>query len=112
MRAACLCLTFGSLAWRAFAGADAPPSDWVDPATGHRIIRLSTAPRSSSFYFNINACTPEGDKLVFDTPGGIAAVDITALGTKPPQVEIVVTNGRAIEAARKTRDVYFMRNGQ
>jgi len=91
---------------------DVPGVDWVDPDTGHRIIRLSTAPRSSSFYFNINACTPQGDKLVFDTPAGIAAVDITALGTKPPRVEIVVTNGRAMEVARKTRDVYFMRNGQ
>jgi oligogalacturonide lyase len=98
---------------RGLAAADAPLADWVDPDTGHRVIRLSTQPRSASFYFNINAYTPEGDKLIFDTPAGIAAVDLTTLGAKPPQVEIVVTNARAaLGVARRTRDVYFFREGK
>src|SRR3974390_526989 len=81
--------------------AEAPRSDWVDPDTGHRIIRLSDRGRSGSLYFHQNSFTPEGDRLIFDTPSGIAAVDLTALGAKPPVVDIVVSNATALFAARK-----------
>jgi oligogalacturonide lyase len=90
----------------------APPVEWVDPDTGHRVIRLSTEPGSSSLYFHQNAYTPEGDKLVFQTPGGIGMVDLASLGSKPVRVEIVVPGVRPIATARKTRDVYFTRGGQ
>ncbi len=43
--------------------ADEPPTDWVDPATGHRIIRLSQDPGTASLYFHQNAYTDSGDKL-------------------------------------------------
>jgi len=33
-------------------------SSWIDPDTGHRIIRLTREPGSDSFYFNENAYTP------------------------------------------------------
>ena len=29
-----------------------PPTSWVDPDTGHRVIRLTREPGSDSFYFN------------------------------------------------------------
>jgi oligogalacturonide lyase len=87
------------------------PNDWVDSVTGHRIIRLSSQGGSSSLYFHQNGYTPEGDKFIFDTPEGIGAVDLKTLGTKAPKVEIVVTNGRALAMARKTREVYFTRRG-
>jgi hypothetical protein len=57
--------------------AQAPPSDWIDPATGHRILRLSGDDGGSSLYFHQNTYTPKGDKLVFDTRAGIAAVDLS-----------------------------------
>jgi oligogalacturonide lyase len=88
------------------------PSDWTDSATGHRIIRLSSRGGSSSLYFHQNSYTPGGDKLIFDTPEGIGAVDLKTLGTKPPKVDIVVTNGRALAMARRTREVYFSRRGE
>jgi oligogalacturonide lyase len=91
--------------------AEQPPTDWVDSSTGHRIIRLSSQGGSSSLYFHQNSYTPEGDKLIFDTPEGIGAVDLKTLGTKPPKVVIVVTNGRALAMARKAREVYFSRRG-
>jgi hypothetical protein len=91
--------------------AEEPPTDWIDPATGHRVIRLSLEPGSSSLYFHQNTYTPEGDKLVFDTRQGIAAVDLTTVGVKPPQVEIVVPGGRAIATARKSREVYHRKDG-
>jgi oligogalacturonide lyase len=34
------------------ACAPAPPSDWIDPATGHRVIRLSGDGGGSSLYFH------------------------------------------------------------
>ena len=50
------------------------PKEWVDPETGHRVVRLSDEPGSSSFYFHQNGYTAKGDKLVFSTPN--RAVDI------------------------------------
>src|SRR5262249_2575366 len=37
--------------------ANEPPREWIDPSTGHRVIRLSTEPGSSSLYFHQNAYT-------------------------------------------------------
>jgi oligogalacturonide lyase len=88
------------------------PADWVDADTGHRVIRLSTQPRSSSLYFHQNTYTPKGDKLIFDTPDGIAAVDITRLGVEPPKVDVVVPSVRgALMVSRKAPEVYFPRSG-
>jgi oligogalacturonide lyase len=94
-------------------GADTnSPADWVDHDTGHRIIRLSGDAGGSSLYFHQNSFTPEGDKFIFETPGGIAAVDLTTLGKQPPKLDIVVPGARgAFAMARKTREVYFDRMG-
>jgi oligogalacturonide lyase len=87
-------------------------ADWIDADTGHRVIRLSTQPRSSSLYFHQNTYTPKGDKLIFDTPDGIAAVDITRLGVEPPKVDVVVPGVRgALMVSRKAPEVYFPRSG-
>ena len=37
------------------AGGQTVPSDWVDPATGHRVIRLSGNEGGSSQYFHQNS---------------------------------------------------------
>lgn len=63
-------------------------SDWVDRDTGHRVIRLSDQPGSSSLYFHQNSFTPEGDKLIFNTRQGIAAVDLRSLGRQRPTVDL------------------------
>jgi oligogalacturonide lyase len=85
--------------------ADEIPTDWIDPDTGHRIIRLSVENGSRTLYFHDNSYTPEGDKLIFNTPSGVAVVDITHLGDVPPQMEIVTQGGGAI-MARRSREVY------
>lgn len=41
-----------------------PPTDWIDPATGHRIIRLSQEPGTSSMYFHQNGYTDSGKLFV------------------------------------------------
>jgi oligogalacturonide lyase len=91
--------------------AQTPPIDWIDPATGHRIIRLSGDGGGSSLYFHQNACTPKGDKLVFDTRAGIAAIDLTRLGKEPIKAEVVVPDARAIGTAWRTPDVYYRKSG-
>jgi oligogalacturonide lyase len=42
--------------------AKEPPVKWIEPATGHRVVRLSREP-GSSLYFHQNAYTATGDKL-------------------------------------------------
>jgi oligogalacturonide lyase len=85
------------------------PTDWVDRATGHRVVRLSDDGGGTSLYFHQNTYTPEGDKLIFDAREGIVAVDLTTLGRQPQKPELIVPGGRAIATARGTREVYFRR---
>jgi oligogalacturonide lyase len=100
------------------AGVPGAQTDWIDPATGHRVIRLSGDEGGSSLYFHQNTYTPEGDKLIFNAKGGIAnpkggiaVVDLKELGAKPPKAEMVVTGASAVAMARRTREVYFVKGG-
>src|SRR5262245_4018166 len=93
------------------SAADDAPREWIDAATGHRVIRLSDDGGGTSLYFHQNSYTPEGDKLVFDTREGIVAVDLTTLARQTPKPELIVPAGRAIATARHSRDVYFRRGG-
>lgn len=103
------------------AWAQAPPREWVEAATGHRVIRLSADEGGSSLYFHQNTYTPKGDKLIFDTRSGIAVIDISKLGQEavgtahptgvPVQAELVVPEARAIGMAWRTPDVYYRKGG-
>lgn len=76
----------------------------VDPATGHRVVRVSTAPGMASLYFHQNAFTPQGDRMVISTADGIAAVDLKDWSIRP------VVRGHGLEllfAGRRTRTVYY-----
>jgi oligogalacturonide lyase len=83
-----------------------PPREWVDPATGHRIIRLSDEPGSASLYFHQNPYTAAGDKLVITTPTGLATVQ---LDTR--KVESIVS-GRVsnVVVGAKTRQVFYLKD--
>src|ERR1700760_4205674 len=87
------------------------PSDWVEPATGHRVIRLSGDEGGSSLYFHQNTYTPSGDKLVFNTRAGIVAVDLSTLGKGPVARELVVPGVQAIATTWRTPDVYYRKEG-
>jgi oligogalacturonide lyase len=93
------------------SAADAPPADWIDPATGHRVIRLSPDRGGSSLYFHQHTYTPKGDKFVFNTREGIVAVDLTRLGSGPVKVGVVVPGARAIVTAWRTPDVDYLKSG-
>src|SRR5262245_14338089 len=103
---ASLTLTLGSST--AFAQA---PADWIDAATGHRVIRLSGETGGSSLYFHQNQYTPQGAKLSFDTRAGIAAIDLTKLGKGSVKAELAVSDARAIGTAWRTSDVYYRKGG-
>ena len=56
MRYICLFLIGLLLTLAATVGAQQePPKSWMDPDTGHRIVRLTDEPGSASLYFNQNA---------------------------------------------------------
>ncbi|MEP6850147.1 MAG: oligogalacturonate lyase family protein, partial [Acidobacteriota bacterium] len=84
-----------------------PPTDWVDPDTGHRIVRLSREPGSESLYFHQNAYTTDGDKLIMTSPTGVSTYDFKT------RVIDKVVDGRVgvIVVGRKTRRVYFTKDG-
>ena len=54
--------------------------DWIDPDTGHRVVQLTDHAGGSTLYFHDNAFSPEGDKLMFNTPSGIVVVDVAKIG--------------------------------
>ncbi len=85
------------------------PSDWVDPQTGHRVVRLSRQAGSASLYFHQNAYAPEGDKLLIVTPNGLETV---VLRTR--ELKLIVPRGgysmggsSGVEVGRRTRRVFY-----
>ncbi|WP_199170530.1 oligogalacturonate lyase family protein [Caulobacter sp. FWC2] len=114
-RRSILGLAAAALATPALAGqtADAPtppapmtnpPKDWIDPKTGHRIVRLSEEGGSKNLYFHQNGYTPQGDKLAITTPAGIALVDLKTFTLTP------LANSKDADLlffARKSRRLYY-----
>ena len=88
-----------------------PPTRWIDPDTGHCVIRISDQPNSASLYFHQNTYTPEGDKMIFSTPRGIAVVDLKTLDGGSPKTELIVSNASPLAMAWKSREVYFRWQG-
>ena len=84
-----------------------PPKSWIDPDTGHRIIRLTDEPGSASLYFNQNGYTADGKEMVYTTPAGISALDLKTLAAHP----VVTGRVRVIVTGRKSQNVYYTRDG-
>jgi len=84
-----------------------PPTDWIDTDTGHRVVRLTDEAGGSTLYFHDNAFSPEGDKMMVNTPNGIAVIDVAAIGKKGAALDIVAGRARNGYFARRTREIYF-----
>ncbi len=80
-----------------------PPLSWIDPDTGHRVIRLTREPGSDSFYFNFNGYTPDGKSMAYTTPDGISVLNLTTLEAR----KIVSGTVKAIIVAHKSPTVYY-----
>src|SRR4051812_34477040 len=85
----------------------APPKSWIDPDTGHRVVRLTYEPGSASLYFNQNGYTANGKRLVYTTPDGISVFDLSTHEVKP----VVKGRVRLIDAGRKSERVYYVKEG-
>jgi oligogalacturonide lyase len=89
----------------AFAAEPEPPSDWIEPQTGHRVVRLSREPGSASLYFHQYPYSADGKKLIITTPGGISAVNLETRRIEP----VVAGRVQVLVTGRKTGDVYYIR---
>lgn len=115
MKPPVLVLGLTLIAARVFAAAAAPanlPAEWIDPDTGHRIVRLTSEPGSASLYFHQNAFTPKGDKMVIITAGGLSTVNLQTreIELVAPGVRYGMGSSGGIEVGRRTPTVYYQRN--
>jgi len=96
---------FATLAAAALLCAQtALPTEWIDHDTGHRIIRLSQEDGTQSLYFNQNAYTADGKKLIVTTRGGgIATITLATREVKP----LVAGPVSVLVAGHKSGDVYY-----
>ncbi len=85
------------------AAQQTPPKEWIDPDTGHRVIRLTDEPNSASLYFNQNGYTADGKKMVYTVPNGIRVLDLATRETKA----VVEGRVRIIVTGHKTPNVYY-----
>lgn len=83
--------------------ADEPPREWIDPDTGHRIVRLSDEPGTASLYFHQNAYSPDGRKIIVTTRHGISTIELATRKIEP----VVEGEVRVIVVGRKSGDVYY-----
>jgi oligogalacturonide lyase len=82
-----------------------PPTEWVDPATGHRVVRLSREPGSASLYFHQHAYSADGKKLVITTPSGLSTVNLQTRKIE----QVVPGNVRVLMTGRKSGNIYYVR---
>jgi len=81
-------------------------AEWVDPSTGHRIIRLSDQPGSASLYFHQNAYTANGDLMIFTTLEGLCVIDLKTRKIR----RLVEGQADHMVVGRKTRQVFYMKD--
>jgi oligogalacturonide lyase len=81
-----------------------PPKSWIDPDTGHRVVRLTDEPNSASLYFNQNGYTADGKEMVYTTPQGISALEL-ATGKAHA---VVKGRARIVVTGHKTQNVYYI----
>jgi oligogalacturonide lyase len=86
--------------------ADEPPREWIEPATGHRVVRLSDEPGTASLYFHQNPYTATGDRMVVSSPQGLLTIAL-ATRTIRPLVQGRVTH---LVVGPKTRQAYYIQN--
>lgn len=83
------------------------PREWIDPDTGHRVVRLSDEPGSASLYFHQNAYTPDGEKLIITTRTGLSTINLRTRAVE----QVVAGRVNVIITGRKTGQVYYARGG-
>jgi oligogalacturonide lyase len=89
------------------AGAGGPPKSWIDPETGHRVVRLTDEPGSASLYFNDCCFTPDGNEMVFTTTSDFSS---RVIDLRTGKSRLVVAGPvRTICLGRKTPTVFYVK---
>jgi oligogalacturonide lyase len=101
-----LCLSLYATANGQTTVPTAPPTDWIDSSTGHRVHRLTSEPGSTGFYFNINAYTPDGKEMVYNAPDGIHVLNLETGNTRL----LAAGDFKTIVVGRKTPTVFYINN--
>jgi len=99
------CVGLAVSGWTLLAAQD-PPRDWVEPATGHRVMRLSDQPGTASLYFHQNPYTATGDLMVVSTRDGLATIALPSRKMTP----LVAGRASHLVVGRKTRQAYYIQN--
>ena len=92
------------------AGSSRPPEEspleWIEPATGHRVVRLTDQAGLASLYFHQNPYTATGDKMVVSSAQGLWTIDLATRANKP------FVQGRTshLVVGRKTRKAFYIQN--
>ena len=83
------------------------PGEWVDPATGHRVVQLSQTPGTRVQYFHQNSYTASGDKVVLLKNKRLLVVDLRTREIAP------LGDGIAEHSVvgKKSRQVFYTRDG-
>src|SRR3990172_10382279 len=102
-------LTLLGWAWIGIQGLAAaePPTEWIEPTTGHRVIRLSREPGTASLYFHQNPYTAAGDKMIVTTREGLATIHLTTRAIEP----VVKDRVGQVVFGKKCRQVFYTRDG-
>lgn len=83
------------------------PREWIDPDTGHRVVRLSDEPGSATLYFHQNAYTPDGEKLIITTPTGLSIINLKTRAIE----KFVEGRVNVIMTGKKTGQIYYVKAG-
>jgi oligogalacturonide lyase len=88
-------------------GQAALPTEWIDPDTGHRVIRLSREDGTASLYFHQNAYSADGKKLVVTNRHGIATVNLATRAID----QVVEGHVNILVTGHKTGQIYYTKDG-
>ncbi len=106
LRRVLFCLGGALCGWTLLVSADDPPREWIEAATGHRVVRLSDQPGTASLYFHQNPYTGSGDLMVVSTPAGLATIAL------PSRTITSLVSGRTshLVVGRGSRRAYYIQN--
>lgn len=91
--------------WSLRTSAHAAPLEWIDPDTGHRVVRLSDKAGQVVLYFHQNGFTQSGDQIVLASARGLMVYNFEKRSIEP------LVNGATqhVIVAKRRRKVYYLK---